>query len=42
MDKKGITEPQAHKYLQQKSMETSSKMTDTLNNLKTFDGSDLP
>ncbi len=29
MEKNGMTEPQAHRYLQKKSMETSSKMTDT-------------
>jgi response regulator NasT len=43
MIKKNMTEPQAHKFLQQKSMETSSKMTNTAKHiLKTFDGSDLP
>jgi response regulator NasT len=29
MEKNGMTEEQAHRYLQKKSMETSSKMTDT-------------
>ena len=29
MEKNGMTEAQAHRYLQKKSMETSSKMTDT-------------
>jgi ANTAR domain. len=38
MEKNGMTEPQAHRYLQKKSMETSSKMTDTARLiLKAFD-----
>ncbi len=39
MENSGMTEPQAHRYLQKKSMETSSKMTDTARLiLKAFDG----
>lgn len=39
MDNSGMSEPQAHRYLQKKSMETSSKMTDTAKLiLKAFDG----